>query len=153
MLQVWTECPFQGSHPVAPLPNTIRGETGPGRARYLPACTDYSRPFPPHLTSFPSSSRGHMKTDPGFWPLALHEKNHPSVWDNQPLQIHPLFHQQQQTVRSLLPGQWKGDVDCDLQEPSGICITWAGWKHRLPGPTLSAPEQAPGGIRWGGDWC
>ena len=38
-----------------------------------------------------------MKTDPGFWPLALHEKNHPSVWDNQPLQIHPLFHQQQQS--------------------------------------------------------
>ena len=84
-----------------------------------------------------------MRTGPGCLPPALHEKTRPSVQDHQPLQIHPLF--QQQIAKFLLPGQWKGDVDCGLQEPSSNCITCGlVWKCRLPGPT---PDQLNQNLR------
>lgn len=59
-------------------------------------------------------------------------------------------------AKLLPPGQWEGDVDSGLQEPSGICITWQLVRNadsQVPAQTSESESQNPHWNNSPGDVC
>lgn len=144
----WLQCPFQGSCPMAPFPDTIRikkeagqstGYARPGKNRWaVSILSSLQASFP-----FPAPARRPGSPLPAVPSVrtTLHE-------DSQPLQIHPLFQQQQQTPKPLLPASGKEPRTGALtrRHPRGLVGNADSQAPPRPAEPGCAPEHDPRGF-------